>query len=62
MSCEWGPGTASATLVEVFTDRTAETFKGSTITRNPDNSDSAYLIEQEDGSRVVTSYDQLPTR
>lgn len=55
----WGQGQASGTVVEVFTDRVEKQIKGSTITRNADDDNPAYLIEQEDGDRVLKSQSEL---
>lgn len=55
----WGQGEASGTVVEVFTDRVEKQIKGSKITRNADDDNPAYLLEQEDGDRVLKSHSEL---
>ena len=44
---------------EVFTERVSRTIKGSEITRNATEDDPAYLIEQDDGDRVLKSHSEL---
>ena len=49
----WGNGSATGTVVEVHRASVTRTLKGSEITRNGSADDPAYLIEQDDGSRVL---------
>lgn len=55
----WGPGTASGKVVERFTDRVTRTIKGNEVTRNATRDEPAYLIEQDDGDRVLKSASEL---
>lgn len=55
----WGPGTGAGRIVERFTDEVERTIKGSTIKRNASADEPAYLIEQEDGDRVLKSGSEL---
>jgi hypothetical protein len=55
----WGQGEASGKVVEVFTDRVEKRIKGSKVTRNADDDNPAYLLEQEDGDRVLKSHSEL---
>jgi hypothetical protein len=55
----WGPGTATGTVVESYTERVEKTIAGSDITRNADDDNPAYLIEQDDGSQVLKSHSEL---
>jgi hypothetical protein len=55
----WGASTAEGTVRKVFTDRVERTIKGSHITRNADDAHPAYLIEQDDGARVLKSHSEL---
>lgn len=57
----WGSGTGTGTVREVHTDRVEKTIDGSDITRNADEDNPAYLIEQDDGSRVLKSESELST-
>ena len=49
----WGAHDAVGKVVEVHRDRVTRTLGGSEITRNGSDDDPAYLIEQDDGSRVL---------
>ena len=55
----WGNGTGSGKVAETFTERVTRTIDGSEITRNADDDNPAYLIEQEDGGRVLKSESEL---
>lgn len=57
----WGPGTGTGRVVERFTERVTRTIKGSEITRNATEDEPAYMIEQEDGDRVLKSASELET-
>lgn len=58
---KWGPGEASGTVKERFTEKVTRTIKGSEITRNATDDEPAYLIEQDDGDRVLKSSSELST-
>jgi hypothetical protein len=49
----WGAHRATGTVVEIHRGRVTRTLGGSEITRNGSDDDPAYLIEQDDGSRVL---------
>ncbi len=49
----WGPGTAEGKVAERFERRVQRTLKGSRIVRNGSKQNPAYLIEQEDGAKVL---------
>lgn len=55
----WGGGTGQGKVQEVFTEKVARTIKGNEVTRNASDDDPAYLIEQEDGDRVLKSHSEL---
>ena len=59
VSWNWGNGTATGKVREVFTDRVTRTLKGSEVTRDADSDNPAYLIEQEDGDEVLKSHSEL---
>ena len=59
VSWHWGSGTATGTVTEAFTDKVTRTIKGSEVTRNASDDEPAYLIEQEDGDRVLKSASEL---
>ncbi|MGJ8560859.1 MAG: DUF2945 domain-containing protein [Litorimonas sp.] len=55
----WGNGTGTGTITERFTDDVTRTIKGTEVTRNASNDAPAYLIEQEDGDRVLKSHSEV---
>ena len=50
---KWGSGHGEGKIAERFEDKVTRTDKGSEITRDGSKDDPAYLIEQEDGDRVL---------
>ena len=55
----WGDGTGTGRIVETYTSKVTLTIVGSEITRNATDDEPAYLIEQDDGSRVLKSITEL---
>jgi hypothetical protein len=55
----WGSGTAAGTVQKSFTERVTRTIKGTEVTRDADDDNPAYLIEQDDGDRVLKSESEL---
>ena len=55
----WGEGTGSGTVKESFTEEVTRTIKGAEVTRDASDDNPAYLIEQEDGDRVLKSHSEL---
>ena len=55
----WGDGTASGTVKERFTSKVTRTIKGNEVTRDASEDEPAYLIEQDDGDRVLKSASEL---
>ena len=49
----WGNGSASGTIKQIYTDKVTKTIKGTEVIRNASNDDPAYLVEQDDGDRVL---------
>jgi DUF2945 family protein len=49
----WGNGSATGKVVEIHRDKVTRTIEGSEISRNGSEDDPAYVIEQEDGGRVL---------
>ena len=62
VSWTWGTGTGTGEVTESFEERVTRSISGSEITRNADRSNPAYLIEQDDGSRVLKSHSELEKR
>ena len=55
----WGAHTAEGVIRKSFTHRIERTIKGSTVTREADARNPAYLIEQDDGDKVLKSHSEL---
>lgn len=49
----WGTGTGSGAFVECFERDVTRTIKGAEITRKGSAEDPAYVLEQENGDRVL---------
>ena len=56
---EWGSGSATGKVTDVFTEKVTKTLKGSEITRDASDDEPAYLIEQEDGDEVLKSHSEV---
>ncbi|SMQ58491.1 Protein of unknown function [Devosia lucknowensis] len=59
VSWAWGAHTASGKIVERFTQKVTRTIKGTEVTREASSKEPAYLIEQEDGDKVLKSRSEL---
>ncbi len=55
----WGPGTGRGRISEIFRENVTRTIKGKRITRRASVGEPAYLIEQDDGDRVLKSHSEL---
>lgn len=55
----WGSGKGQGKVTESFTSRVTRTIGGSEITRNADDDNPAYMIEQDEGDRVLKSESEL---
>ncbi|SFV31110.1 Protein of unknown function [Devosia crocina] len=62
VSWAWGAHTAEGKIVERFTSKVTRTIKGSEVTREASQKEPAYLIEQEDGDKVLKSRSELKPR
>lgn len=56
---DWGNGTGAGKVTERFTEKVTRTIKGSQITRDASSDEPAYMIEQEDGDRVLKSHSEV---
>ncbi|MEM7729283.1 MAG: DUF2945 domain-containing protein [Pseudomonadota bacterium] len=56
---EWGNGTGTGKITERFTDDVTRTIKGNEVTRNASSDEPAYMIEQDDGDRVLKSHSEV---
>ncbi|MGR3409489.1 MAG: hypervirulence associated TUDOR domain-containing protein [Paracoccus sp. (in: a-proteobacteria)] len=55
----WSGSTATGKITEIFTDDVERTIKDSKIKRKASKDDPAYMIEQEDGDRVLKSKSEI---
>jgi hypothetical protein len=55
----WGAHTAEGKIAEKFEKDVTRTIKGEKIKRKASAEEPAYLIEQDDGSRVLKSASEL---
>ncbi len=59
VSWSWGNGTAEGTVQASYTDRVEKDIDGTTVTRDADADNPAYLIQQDDDQRVLKSESEL---
>ena len=55
----WGNGTGEGKVTERFTEKVTRTIDGNEVTRNASDDEPAFMIEQEDGGRVLKSGSEL---
>ena len=55
----WGSGAAEGKVKEKFDRRVQRTIKGSKVVKNGTRDNPAYLIEQEDGDKVLKRGSEL---
>ena len=55
----WGNGTGEGTVQAVYTEEVTKTIAGTEVTRKADADNPAYLIQQDDDSRVLKSESEL---
>jgi len=56
---KWGKGTGRGKVKESFTEDVERTIEGSVIKRKASTEEPAYLVEQEDGGRVLKGHSEL---
>jgi argonaute-like protein implicated in RNA metabolism and viral defense len=56
---EWGKGSAKGKVEERFDRRVQRTLKGSKVVKNGTEENPAYLIEQDDGDKVLKRGSEL---
>ncbi len=59
VSWSWGSGTAHGTVTDKFEKRVQRSIKGTKVTKAGTADNPAYLIEQEDGDRVLKRGSEL---
>jgi hypothetical protein len=55
----WGNGEAEGKVTETFKEKVTRTIKGNEVTRDADDDNPAYMVEQEDGDRALKSESEL---
>ena len=55
----WAGGHGEGEISEKFTAKTTCSIEGTDVTRNATSDEPAYLIEQDDGSRVLKADSEL---
>lgn len=56
---KWGDGWGHGRVEENFTSDVTRTIEGNEVTREASEDQPAYLIEQEDGDRVLKSHSEI---
>ena len=56
---KWGSGSARGKVTDHFEAKVTRTLDGTQVTRNADADNPAYLIEQDDGAKVLKSQSEL---
>lgn len=56
---DWGDGTAEGYIREIFREEITKTIKGTSVTRNGSEDNPAYLIEQQDGGKVLKLHSEI---
>ena len=59
VSWSWGSGTAAGKVEERFDRRVQRTLKGTKVVKNGTADNPAYLIEQDDGAKVLKRGSEL---
>ena len=59
VSWNWGSGTAEGKIAERFDRRVQRTIKGTKVVKNGTADNPAYLIEQENGGKVLKRGSEL---
>lgn len=56
---DWGQGSATGKVVKKYTRKITLKIKGKEVTRDADDDNPAYRIEQEDGDEVLKKGSEL---
>lgn len=56
---KWGDGFGEGKVAERFTDDVTRTIDGTEVKRKATDDEPAYLIEQDDGDRVLKSHSEV---
>ncbi len=55
----WGQGEGTGQVIQRFTEDVTREIKGAQVKRRASEEEPAFLIEQEDGDRVLKSVSEL---
>ncbi len=56
---DWGDGRGTGTIINVYQQKTTVTIKATEVTRKASADCPAYLIEQNDGDKVLKSESEV---
>ncbi|MEO0461763.1 MAG: DUF2945 domain-containing protein [Pseudomonadota bacterium] len=56
---DWGDGTASGKIAQVYTQKRTLTIDGNDVTRDASDDCPSYKIEQADGQEVFKSHSEV---
>jgi len=56
---KWGNGKGTGKVSARYTEDVTKTIKGTEVTREATKNSPAYLIEQDDGDKVLKSHSEL---
>ena len=56
---DWSGSTATGKVKEIFHEEVTRTIDGNEVTREASDDEPAYLIEQDDGDRVLKSSSEV---
>ncbi|GHB14775.1 DUF2945 domain-containing protein [Salinicola rhizosphaerae] len=56
---KWGPNWAQGQVTKTFREKVTRKLQGSEVTRKGSDETPAYLIKQEDGTRVLKLHSEL---
>lgn len=59
LAWDWGDGTGTGKVEDVFTCRVTMSLQGSDVTRNATADEPAYLVRQDDGDEVLKSHSEV---
>ena len=59
VSWDWGNGSAEGKVQEIYHEEVTKEIKGNKVTRNGTQDNPAYLIEQEDDTKVLKLRSEL---
>ncbi len=58
----WGNGSATGVVSEIYKKKVSLTIKGTEVTRDASKACPAYLIEQDNGDKVLKSHSEITAK